>query len=102
VQFNSDGVALGSPVPLNSGTATSGNVTALAAGTHSITAVYSGDSNYARKHGHGAPVGNAGGRRRDDHVKSVSVGIRTSSDIHGDDHSQYGLFKRRNGVKPRM
>jgi hypothetical protein len=46
VTFKSNGVAIGSPATLVSGTA-SISTSALALGTDSITAVYSGDSNYA-------------------------------------------------------
>jgi len=46
VQFQVDGVNLGSAVTLVNGGATSINTTALTAGAHSITAVYSGDSIY--------------------------------------------------------
>ncbi|MGC9987128.1 MAG: Ig-like domain repeat protein [Terriglobales bacterium] len=47
VQFNIDGSAFGSPVTLASGTATSGTTSTLSAGTHTVTAVYSGDTNNA-------------------------------------------------------
>jgi hypothetical protein len=47
VQFNIDGSAFGSPVTLASGTATSGSISTLTGGTHTVTAVYSGDPNNA-------------------------------------------------------
>ena len=47
VQFKSDGVNLGSPVTLSGGSATSIWVSALSVGSHAITAVYSGDANFA-------------------------------------------------------
>jgi hypothetical protein len=47
VQFNIDGVAFGSPVTLASGSATSGTIATLTPGTHTVTAVYSGDTNNA-------------------------------------------------------
>ena len=46
VQFQVDGTAVGSAVALTNGMATSGGVT-LAAGSHTIAAVYSGNSTYA-------------------------------------------------------
>jgi hypothetical protein len=46
VQFNIDGTAFGSPVTLSSSSATSGSLSTLAAGTHTVTAVYSGDTNF--------------------------------------------------------
>ncbi len=55
VQFNIDGSAFGSPVTLASGAATSGTTSTLAAGTHTVTAVYSGDTNNAE--GTGTLVG---------------------------------------------
>jgi hypothetical protein len=45
VQFTVDGTNLGSPVALASGSATSGSISTLAVGTHTVTAMYSGDSN---------------------------------------------------------
>lgn len=47
VQFNIDGGAFGSPVTLASGSATSGTISTLSPGTHTVTAVYSGDTNNA-------------------------------------------------------
>lgn len=46
VQFASDGVPIGDPVPLNNGTATS-QPTGLDAGAHTITADYQGDDDFA-------------------------------------------------------
>ena len=46
VQFEMDGVDLGSPAQLVDGSATSDAIGSLSAGTHSITAVYSGDANF--------------------------------------------------------
>ena len=47
VQFVIDGANFGSPVPLGpGGTATSASTTTLAAGSHTVTAVYSGDANF--------------------------------------------------------
>ncbi len=46
VQFEVDGSAVGKAVTLAGGAATSGSVT-LAAGSHAVTAVYSGNSTYA-------------------------------------------------------
>ncbi len=51
VQFSIDGTAFGSPVTLASGSATSGITSALTVGTHTITAVYSGATNYAASTG---------------------------------------------------
>ena len=48
VQFKDGGNNLGSPVTLSNGTATSSSISSLAIGApHSITAVYSGDGNFA-------------------------------------------------------
>ncbi len=51
VQFSIDGTAFGSPVTLASGSATSGTTSAMTVGTHTITAVYSGATNYAASTG---------------------------------------------------
>lgn len=45
VQFKTDGTNLGSPVTVSSGTAASVGISSLAAGPHTITAIYSGDGN---------------------------------------------------------
>jgi hypothetical protein len=46
VQFQIDGANFGSPVALAGGMASSGATTALAAGNHSIQALYGGDANF--------------------------------------------------------
>src|SRR4029078_5888633 len=46
VQFRSHGAYSGAPVALAGGSATSPSTSTLAGGNHTITAVYSGDSNY--------------------------------------------------------
>ncbi len=101
VQFNADGVAIGGPVPLSSGMATSGNVTALTAGTHSITAVYSGDTNYASSTGTlSQSVGAAGAGLAVTSNLYPSVygqAVTFTATITGDN----GLVRRRNGVRPR-
>ena len=51
VQFNIDGSPLGSPVTLASGSASSGSISTLAVGTHTVTAVYSGATDYAASTG---------------------------------------------------
>jgi hypothetical protein len=51
VQFSIDGSAFGSPVTLASGSATSGSVSTLTEGPHTITAVYSGATNFATSTG---------------------------------------------------
>jgi hypothetical protein len=51
VQFAIDGTAFGAPVALSNGIATSGSTSTLIAGSHTITATYSGDSTYAASTG---------------------------------------------------
>ena len=51
VQFKVDGSNFGSPVSLINGTANSAATTTLAVGNHTVTAVYSGDGNYATSNG---------------------------------------------------
>jgi hypothetical protein len=46
VQFNLDGSAFGSPVTLISGSASSISTSTMTAGTHTVTAVYSGAANF--------------------------------------------------------
>ena len=46
VQFQIDGVNFGSAAPVSSGSASSGALTTLTAGNHTIGAIYSGDTNY--------------------------------------------------------
>ncbi|PYU05528.1 MAG: hypothetical protein DMG33_10600, partial [Acidobacteria bacterium] len=47
VQFVIDGSNFGSPVTLSGGTATSGATASLSQGTHTVTAMYSGDTNFS-------------------------------------------------------
>ena len=51
VQFQIDGTNFGSAVPLVGGSATSSAITTLSVATHSITAIYSGDANFATSTG---------------------------------------------------
>ena len=51
VQFQADGVNLGSAVTLVNGAATSNPISSLAAAGHTITAIYSGDPNDAGSSG---------------------------------------------------
>jgi hypothetical protein len=46
VQFMLDNAAFGSPVALVNGSATSGSISTLTSGSHTVSAVYSGDSNF--------------------------------------------------------
>src|SRR5262249_8040733 len=54
VQFYVDGSTFGTPVALSGGVATSISTTALGAGSHTVKAQYSGDSNYAAASGTGS------------------------------------------------
>ena len=47
IQFQIDGSNFGVPVSLSDGEAVSGTVTSLSVGSHTITAIYSGDGTYA-------------------------------------------------------
>ena len=71
VQFNIDGGAFGLPVTLASGTATSGTISTLTAGTHTVTAVYSGDTNNAERHGDTG--GRTGRQWYDDHYADSGI-----------------------------
>jgi hypothetical protein len=51
VQFLVDGSNFGAPVPLTSGLATGGSLSTLTAGTHIITAAYSGDGTFSASTG---------------------------------------------------
>ena len=51
VQFYVDNIALGDPVDLNNGSATSPSIATLGAGPHSVEADYLGTSNYAGSNG---------------------------------------------------
>ena len=55
VQFVIDGSAFGSPVSLSGGTAVSGAISSLAVAGYTVTAVYSGDSNFTGSDNTGAP-----------------------------------------------
>lgn len=53
VQFSVDGTPLGGPVAVAGGTATSPSTSSLAPGDHTVTAVYSGDTDHAGSTGTG-------------------------------------------------
>ncbi len=56
VQFSIDGVAFGAPVTLSGGIATSGAASMLAVAGHTVTAAYSGDTNFTGSDNTGAPL----------------------------------------------
>jgi hypothetical protein len=51
VQFQIDGINFGNPVTLSGGHATSGSISSLAVGGHTVTAGYSGDGSFATSTG---------------------------------------------------
>jgi len=51
VQFKIDGANFGSAVLVSNGTATSAAISTLSVGTHTVTAIYSGDANFATSTG---------------------------------------------------
>ena len=51
VQFKVDGANFGSAVPVSKGIATSAAISTLSVGTHTVTAIYSGDTNFATSTG---------------------------------------------------
>ena len=81
VQFYVDSTAFGSPVTLASGSATSGSTSTLAVGTHTVTATYSGDSNY---------TGSTGTLSGGQVVSTAGAGTITVSLTSGTDPSTYG------------
>ena len=75
VQFTIDGTAFGSPVTLSgSGTASSPSDSTLSAGTHTVTALYSGDSNFA-----GSAGSLAGGQVVNNQIGSSSTVVTSSA-----------------------
>jgi Bacterial Ig-like domain (group 3)/YDG domain len=56
VQFQIDGVGFGGPVTLSGGSAVSGNASFLATGTHTVTALYSGDGKFNASSNSAAPL----------------------------------------------
>jgi large repetitive protein len=97
VQFNVDGSAFGSPVTLSSGSATSGSISTLTQGTHTVTAVYSGNSNF------GSSTGTLSGGQV---VNSATAGTVVTSNVNPSAFGQsvtftatisgeYGLLKGR-------
>ena len=74
VQFKVDGVNLGPAVTLVKGAATSIATSTLGAGTHTVTAVYSGDNTYA---------GNSGNRGLTVAKAHLTVTADTKSKVYG-------------------
>jgi Bacterial Ig-like domain (group 3) len=83
VQFNIDGGAFGSPVTLVSGSATSGSITTLSNGTHTVTAVYSGDTN------NNSSTGTLNGGQV---VNSAGAGVSVASSLNPSSYSQSVTF----------
>ncbi|MGA9527391.1 MAG: Ig-like domain repeat protein, partial [Terriglobales bacterium] len=110
VQFYIDSTAFGSAVTLSSGSATSGSISTLAVGNHTVTATYSGDTNNSGSTGTlsgGQTVGQAGAG-----TITVSLTSGTDPSTYGQSLTftasipgQYGQVKGRNpngkgGIKP--
>jgi hypothetical protein len=102
VQFNVDGSAFGSPVTLASGSATSGSISTLAVGTHSVTAVYSGGSNFL-----GSTGTLSGGEIVNLADSNVSVASSLNPSVYGQSvtftatiSGAYGLVKGNKSMKP--
>ena len=103
VQFYVDGGAFGSPLTLSGGAAASGTISTLTAGTHTVTATYSGDTN-----DQGGTGTLAGGQV----VTTAGAGVSVASGLNPSVYGQSvtftatisganGLVKgRRNGAKP--
>ncbi len=101
VQFNIDGSAFGSPVTLSSGSATSGTTSTLADGTHTVTAVYSGSTNFLASTG-----ALSGGQGVNQATSTTDVASNLNPSAFGQSvtftatiNGEYGLVKgRRNGA----
>jgi len=103
VQFNIDGSPFGSAVTLASGSATSGSISTLTAGTHTVTAVYSGDTNNQ---------GSTGTLSGGQNVGQAASGTVVTSNVNPSAYGQsvtftatisgeYGLIKGRKQTKGR-
>ena len=101
VQFAVDGTNFGSPVSLSGGQATIAD-SALAAGTHTITATYSGDTNFSTSSGtlSGGQTVNHGGPRRPTVTSSANPSaFGQSGDLHGHGDGRLGdVRQRRHGA----
>jgi len=100
VQFYIDGSAFGLPVTLASGSATSGSISSLAAGTHAVTAAYSGDPNYL-----GSTGTLSGGQVVNLANATVNVAPSLSPSVYGQlvtftatINGEYGLIRGRNAL----
>ncbi len=101
VQFAIDGTNFGSPVTLSGGSATSGNTSTLTEGTHSVTATYSGDSNFQ-----GATAALSGGQVVQQATATTTVSSSQSPSVFGQSvtftatiSGQHGLIAQHKGKK---
>ena len=95
VQFYIDG-SLFDTETLASGTATSVSTSALTAGTYTVTATYSGDTNNTGSSGTlaGGQVVNAVELNHSRNFHTESVDVRNVSDVYGDDHHRHRRRQR--------
>ena len=100
VQFAVDGTSFGSPVSLSDGQATIQD-SALAVGTHTITATYSGDTDFAGSSGtlNGGQMVNQASTTTAVRSSLESFGFRSSGDLHGHRDARLGdVRQRRHGA----
>ena len=96
VQFAVDGSNYGAAVSLSGGSATIADA-ALSGGTHTITASYSGDTNFSTSSGTLSGGQTVGTARHDDDGDLVGqpVGVRPERDVHGDGDGRFGHVRQR-------
>jgi kumamolisin len=101
VQFSIDGSSFGSPVTLASGSATSSSISTLAEGTHTVTAAYSGSTNFLTSNGM-----LTGGQTVNAATAATVVTSTVNPSVYGQQvtltatiSGQYGLLKKRSGAR---
>ena len=99
VQFVVDGGNFGSPVTLAAGSATSSSISTLMEGTHTVSAIYSGNSNFST-----SSVALTGGQIVNQASATTSVTSNLNPSVYGQSvtltatiNGQFGLDKQRGG-----
>ena len=100
VQFLADGILFDTETLPASGIVSSATISTLTASSHTISAVYSGDTQLLIEHGYGDAGSELRERRHDDNVQPSPSAYGQAVTFTATMTADNGLVRRRNSVKP--